>query len=136
MLIRWKRSLALSLGLLVSQAQADEQSWGRPATPANPAVPAVRLGRPIVAGQAPSAPKPAAPQPSASLARPVPLGPWTGAAAGAMLDQQFRPIAFSNGSGHEPDHSSRQRRWGAPAGNDGRGQERLEPVAAALAPYR
>jgi hypothetical protein len=70
----WKRSLALSLGLVAGGAGAAEPA------------PAVQLARPVIATAGP-------PAPAASLDRPVALS-----VAPAVLDPSLRPTAYSNAS--------------------------------------
>jgi hypothetical protein len=69
----WKRSLALSLGLLVTGARAGDNPW-RPSPQGSPSatqVSAVQLDRPVA--PAVTAPAVTLGQPVASLGRPVPL---------------------------------------------------------------
>lgn len=94
MLIRWRRSLALSLGMLVTQAQAADPAWRVPfqgiTTNPNPSSgPVAAIGRPIVT----------APTSSALLGKPIPQGGETIADPMAILDQQVRPTGFSNPPG-------------------------------------
>jgi hypothetical protein len=72
----WKRSLALSLGLVAGGVRA-----------ADP-VPAVQIERPVIAT--------AGPAPAASLSRPVLLLAPQAGMAPAVVDQSLRPIAYSN----------------------------------------
>src|SRR5271157_4202112 len=86
MLIRWTRSLALALGLLGTQAWAQDTGWQVPphggSPPAQGLPPAVSLGRPINADQTQS--YPGSSTSSATLGKPVPLGPGGEAAPGAL----------------------------------------------------
>jgi Putative beta barrel porin-7 (BBP7) len=124
----WKRSLALSLGLLVSGARAEEnarrfppgQGRGSPPTSGLPASgPAVTLGTPIAAGPS-AASGQASDLAAASLGNPVPLGerPTAGMSDPGKVDAQVRPISFT-GSQSDPSQASRQNS----------GAELLRPIA-------
>ncbi len=79
----WKRSLALSLGLLAGGAAGAEP------------VPAVQLARPVIAADGPR-------PPAASLDRPVPLRGAAPVAGPAVVDPSLRPTAYSNPSDVPP----------------------------------
>jgi hypothetical protein len=72
----WKRSLALSLGLLAGGARASDPA------------PAVQLGRPVIAT--------AGPQAAVSLNRPVPLAATVPAVPAAVFDPALQPTGYSN----------------------------------------
>jgi hypothetical protein len=72
----WKRSLALSLGLLAGGARAGEP------------VPAAQLDRTVIATAGPR-------QAAATLDRPVPLSSVVPADQPAVVDPSFRPTAFT-----------------------------------------
>jgi len=99
MLKWWQRSLALALGLLVSNANGGDNAWRVPprqnpetgSTSASASTPAVTLGAPV------PAPPAAAASPGALLGKPIPLT-VPEPAAPLRLDGQLRPISFHSGS--------------------------------------
>ncbi len=104
MLIRWKRSLALALSLLIGQAQAADQAWSPSPPRAEPSStssssPAVSLGRPLRADQARSEESSTPPIPAAALGRPIPNKALAVPTAPTILDRQFQPTGFSNAPG-------------------------------------
>ena len=95
----WKRSLALSLGLLVSGVRAEENAWrvppGQARESARSSGPAVTLGSPIVVRS--EGPSGSGDNLAASLGKPVPIGGPAGGGntQSARIDGQVRPISFS-----------------------------------------
>lgn len=87
----WIRSLALSLGLVVTGARGQDAAW-RP-----PQGPPVSLGKPIaIATSTPAAPAPAGSAPAVTLGRPVAI------ARPATVDSKVQQVSFTPGGARDP----------------------------------